>query len=105
MSFFFIGGQGLKEPVNRLQNALSFNYYANTEVYDERSVVTEQRDELNQEIWESIASDYDLSFLETLSFHEISLDDALNGAKDLLSNAFIGRIIIKIGECRVEYLS
>lgn len=56
MSFFFIGGQGLKEPVNRLQNALSFNYYANTEVYDERSVVTEQRDELNQEIWESIES-------------------------------------------------
>ena len=54
MSFFFIGGQGLKEPVNRLQNALSFNYYANTEVYDDRSVVTEQRDELNQEIWESI---------------------------------------------------
>ncbi len=56
MSFFFIGGQGLKEPVNRLQNALSFNYYANTEVYDDRSVVTEERDELNQEIWESIES-------------------------------------------------
>ena len=56
MSFFMIGGQGLKEPVNRLQNALSFNYYANTEVYDDRSVVTEERDELNQEIWESIES-------------------------------------------------
>ena len=56
MSFYFIGGQGLKEPVNRLQNALSFNYYANTEVYDDRSVVTEERDELNQEIWESIES-------------------------------------------------
>ena len=56
MSFFFIGGQGLKEPVNRLQNALSFNYYANTEVYDDRSVVTEEREELNQEIWESIES-------------------------------------------------
>jgi len=54
MSFYFIGGQGLKEPVNRLQNALSFNYYANTEVYDDRSVVTEQREELNREIWEQI---------------------------------------------------
>ena len=54
MSFFFIGGQGLKEPVNRLQNALSFNYYANTEVYDDRAVVTEQRDELNAQIWEDI---------------------------------------------------
>ena len=56
MSFYFIGGQGLKEPVNRLQNALSFNYYANTEVYDDRSVVTEERDELNREIWEQINS-------------------------------------------------
>tara|TARA_R110001592_G_scaffold273379_2_gene540277 strand:- start:32347 stop:37104 length:4758 start_codon:yes stop_codon:yes gene_type:complete len=56
MSFFFIGGQGLKEPVNRLQNALSFNYYANTEVYDDRSVVTEQREDLNREIWEEINS-------------------------------------------------
>lgn len=56
MSFFFIGGQGLKEPVNRLQNALSFNYYANTEVYDERSVATEDTSELNKEIWEDIQS-------------------------------------------------
>ena len=55
MSFYFIGGQGLKEPVNRLQNALSFNYYANTEVYDERSIVTDNSlDELNAEIWEDI---------------------------------------------------
>jgi len=54
MSFYFIGGQGLKEPVSRLQNALSFNYYANTEVYDDRSVVTEQREELNAKVWEDI---------------------------------------------------
>lgn len=62
MSFYFIGGQGLKEPVNRLQNALTFNYYANTEVYDERSVVTEEREEsnankLNAEIWDAIESE------------------------------------------------
>jgi outer membrane protein OmpA-like peptidoglycan-associated protein len=56
MSFYFIGGQGLKEPVARLQNALSFNYYANTEVYDDRSVVTEEREELNREIWQEIES-------------------------------------------------
>ena len=54
MSFYFIGGQGLKEPVSRLQNALSFNYYANTEVYDDRSVVTEERSELNAQIWNDI---------------------------------------------------
>ena len=32
-----IGGQSLVGPINRLQNALSFNYYANTEMYDVRS--------------------------------------------------------------------
>jgi outer membrane protein OmpA-like peptidoglycan-associated protein len=41
MGFDFIGGMGLKEPVEQLQNALSFNYYANTEIYDERSVATD----------------------------------------------------------------
>ena len=32
-----LGGQSLKGPVNRLQNAVSFNYYANTGVYDDRA--------------------------------------------------------------------
>ena len=41
MSFKMIGGHGLKEPVDQLQNALSFNYYANTEIYDERSTWTD----------------------------------------------------------------
>lgn len=50
MSFYFIGGQGLKEPVSRLQNALSFNYYGNTEMYDERSVVTEDRETVDEEV-------------------------------------------------------
>lgn len=41
ISFNFIGGEGLKEPVAKLQNALSFNYYANTEMYDDRADMTE----------------------------------------------------------------
>ena len=32
-----IGGQSLVGPINRLQNAISFNYYANTEMYDPRA--------------------------------------------------------------------
>ncbi len=32
-----IGGQSIKGPINRLQNALSFNFYSNTEFYDLRS--------------------------------------------------------------------
>lgn len=37
LGFNFVGGSGLKEPIDKLQNALSFNYYANTEMYDERA--------------------------------------------------------------------
>ncbi len=37
MSINILGGQSLQGPIDRLQNALSFNYYANTEMYDVRS--------------------------------------------------------------------
>jgi WD40 repeat protein len=37
MSFAFIGGSSLTGPINKLQNAVSFNYFANTEVYDPRA--------------------------------------------------------------------
>lgn len=37
MSFKFIGGGDLAGPVRRLQNAMSFNYYANGRLYDNRS--------------------------------------------------------------------
>ncbi len=38
----FIGGHGLSKPVERLQNALSSNFFANTEMYDERSIATNE---------------------------------------------------------------
>jgi len=37
ISFKFLGGSSLFGPVNKLQNALSFNYFANTHVYDPRA--------------------------------------------------------------------
>ena len=37
LGFKFIGGSSLTGPIDRLQNALSFNMYANTEVYDNRA--------------------------------------------------------------------
>ena len=37
MSFNFLGGSSLMGPINKLQNALSFNYFANTHVYDPRA--------------------------------------------------------------------
>lgn len=37
ISFTFIGGGSMTGPVQRLQNAMSFNYYANVNLYDNRS--------------------------------------------------------------------
>lgn len=54
MSFNIIGGMGLKEPVQELQNALSFNYYANTEIYDERATATEDTSKMDQYVVEKI---------------------------------------------------
>lgn len=37
LSFNFLGGSDLGGPISRLQNAVSFNYYSNTVVYDDRA--------------------------------------------------------------------
>jgi hypothetical protein len=37
ISFIYMGGQDLSGPISRLQNAVSFNHYANTSVYDDRA--------------------------------------------------------------------
>jgi hypothetical protein len=41
INFEFIGGSDLAGPIARLQNAVSFNYYANTGVYDNRAEMVE----------------------------------------------------------------
>jgi hypothetical protein len=58
LSFNFIGGEGLKEPIDKLQNALSFNYYANTEMYDERADFTDESfRKIDEELIKSIADE------------------------------------------------
>lgn len=37
LSFKMIGGQSMKGPLNKLQNAVSFNFFGNTQIYDERA--------------------------------------------------------------------
>jgi len=41
IGFTFLGGSDLAGPISRLQNAVSFNYYANTSVYDNRAEMVE----------------------------------------------------------------
>jgi len=50
----FIGGHGLEKPVELLQNALSSNFYANTEMYDYRATATEDRSKFTKEFLEEL---------------------------------------------------
>lgn len=61
LSFYFIGGHGLKEPVAQLQNALSFNYYANTEMYDERATATEDTSQIDRFVIENLINEVPLT--------------------------------------------
>jgi hypothetical protein len=61
LSLNFIGGQGLSKPVERLQNALSSNFFANTEMYDERSITT------NEKIDGKSAEEFTKEFLDKLN--------------------------------------
>jgi hypothetical protein len=55
LGFKFIGAHGMAGPVAKLQNALSFNYYANTEMYDERAESTED-----------VTSNYDAEIIKSV---------------------------------------
>ena len=66
ISFNFIGGHGLAGPVAKLQNALSFNFYANTEMYDERADVTED-----------VTSQYDAEILADIK-NQLGIQDDPN---------------------------
>jgi len=57
LNFNYIGGSGLAAPIDELQNALSFNYYANTEIYDERATATEDTSEIDKKLVKKILGD------------------------------------------------
>lgn len=63
MQITILGGQSLEGPINRLQNAVSFNYYSNTQVYDNRSdVITNSGGTATyNRLWLPGMNDYDYS--------------------------------------------
>ena len=85
----FIGGQGLENPVNKLQNALSSNFYANTEIYDERSEAT------NTMINGQKAEVFTKEFIEKLMKkpeYEL-INDLTNNKIDVIDGKYIGKVI------------
>lgn len=43
MNFKFLGGQDIAGPIEKLQNAISSNYYANASVYDEKAEINKEK--------------------------------------------------------------
>ena len=90
MQLSFLGGHGLEKPVERLQNALSSNFYANTEMYDERSIST------NTKIGGKDANEFTKEFIQSINdlyIPKTGLKDS-NG-KNFVEGQYIGTINTK----------
>lgn len=82
ISLSLIGGQGMENPVNELQNALSSNFYANTEVYDYRATATEDRTAFNKETLEKI--------LNYQTFNIVQNTNDIQNSNKVSEGSFIG---------------
>ena len=70
ISFNFIGGGDLSGPVRRLQNAMSFNYYANGRLYDNRA----DRIKRENTDWETMgAMGHDTIEFNNSYFHDVKM--------------------------------
>lgn len=82
LSFKFIGGSTLMGPLNKLQNALSFNYFANTQVYDPRAdYISKEKPNITTKIKNKDGSESEGKVIqESLTGYYIT-----PGSKDLLN--------------------
>jgi len=85
LSISFIGGHGLEKPVERLQNALSSNFYANTEVYDYRATATEDRTSINKEQLQKLIDKYNNDQKQKDS-------DIINNNDKIKTGSYIGEL-------------
>ncbi len=75
MTFKFIGGSTLMGPLNKLQNALSFNYFANTQVYDPRADYISKATPTKKKVL--------MNKDGKMSEYEITTYNIINGTKDI----------------------
>lgn len=93
LSFKFVGASGLSNAIDKLQNALSFNYYANTEIYDPRAEKTDfSLDDMDKKIEEFIREKEKVeddnkttNDITTNSFNTIGVIDTTNKTLDYYS--------------------
>ena len=89
MQLNFIGGQGLEKPVERLQNALSSNFYGNTEMYDERSISTATSMALTG------TTSFSKEFLDSLNNQVVKLAETKNsnGTPKYVEGKYLGTLL------------
>lgn len=87
----FIGGHGLEKPVEKLQNALSSNFYANTEMYDPRSISSgsevggKDLTTFRKEFLEGLVEDFGRNKTTTSQ-------DPANGEKSITAGLYVGEV-------------
>lgn len=76
----YVGGAGLLEPVKQIQNALSYNYYANADIYETRSFGQTNLDERYLENLELAynSTDLDISLLNLDKLAAINVEPIIN---------------------------
>lgn len=84
ISFKFIGGSTLMGPINKLQNALSFNYFANTQVYDPRADYIAKKDD-TQEVELEKYEENEVDFSVTKNLNEYQIKPGMTYAEYLES--------------------
>lgn len=81
----FIGGQGMEKPVEMLQNALTSNFYANTEVYDDKSINTQTK--INNED----VNVFTKRFLEN-TIQNTTANNVIKNNDDIIQGQYIGEL-------------
>jgi len=88
LSFKFIGGSTLMGPINKLQNALSFNYYANSHVYDPRAdYIIKSEANPNTKPWKLINGETSLVDNSAFTWTDITTINLNNNTVDQIKDA------------------
>ncbi len=96
LSFKIIGGSSMKGPINELQNAVSFNFFGNTELYDGRAKsIVKENGEFIYKSSQNITRDSEITVNDTEDTDELSKAESnLSNSDQIIENGNFNNIII-----------
>lgn len=87
ISFKFVGGSTLDGPINKLQNALSFNYYSNSQVYDARAdYISKERTIIKKESEDGSVTETVAPVSQTGYYVNNTINDLYGGSANKYNN-------------------